>query len=170
MADSVSDRISKLIYIDAIVLEDKESLISIFGNDLSRFEILNGYVIPPWVPNGKAPPNDVAHPLKTWTDSISLKNPDRHKIPTTYILTVEKGLDPTQDDFASQAAGATKKKLAMYPFIARHLKLNLKNIQDKNGKITESKVVIEDYDKFKIFNGNYPLPTHIVKSNDDVSL
>jgi hypothetical protein len=61
------------------------------------------------------------------------------------------------------------KRLAMYPFMAEHLKLKLKNIQDENGKITENKVVIEDYDNFKIFSDENPLPAHTVKSNDDVT-
>jgi hypothetical protein len=52
--------------------------------------------------------------------------------------------------------------------MAEHLKLKLKNIQDENGKISENKVVIEDYDNFKIFSDENPLPTHTVKSNDDV--
>ena len=61
------------------------------------------------------------------------------------------------------------KRLAMYPFMAEHLKLKLKNIQDTNGKIREEKVVIEDYANFKIFNSENPLPAHTVKSNDEVS-
>ncbi|MCK5371930.1 MAG: acetylxylan esterase [Cyclobacteriaceae bacterium] len=60
------------------------------------------------------------------------------------------------------------KRLAMYPFMAEHLKLKLNNIQDGNGKITEKKVVIEDYANFKIFNSDSPLPAHAVKSNEDV--
>jgi len=60
------------------------------------------------------------------------------------------------------------KRLAMYPFMAKHLKLKLKNIQDDQGKITEDKVVIEDYAKFRIFSDSFPLPGHIVKSNDAV--
>jgi len=58
------------------------------------------------------------------------------------------------------------KRLAMYPFMAKHLKLNLKNIQDTNGNITEEKVVVEDYDQFKIFSEEFPVPEHIVRSND----
>ena len=30
------------------------------------------------------------------------------------------------------------KRLAMYPFMAKHLKLNIKNIQDADGRITEN--------------------------------
>jgi dienelactone hydrolase len=61
------------------------------------------------------------------------------------------------------------KRLAMYPFMAKHLKLQLSNIQDAKKNITESNVVVEDYSKFKMFNSRFPLPDHIVKSNDDVS-
>jgi dienelactone hydrolase len=61
------------------------------------------------------------------------------------------------------------KRLAMYPFMAKHLKLQLSNIQDDKKNITESNVVVEDYSKFKMFNSRFPLPDHIVKSNDDVS-
>lgn len=60
------------------------------------------------------------------------------------------------------------KRLAMYPFMAKHLKLDLGKIQDKQGKINEEKVVIEAYGKFRMFNDSYPLPAHIVKSNDEV--
>jgi hypothetical protein len=58
------------------------------------------------------------------------------------------------------------KRLAMYPFMAKHLKLDLKNIQDANGNITEEKVVVEDYDQFKIFSEEFPIPENIVQSNN----
>lgn len=60
------------------------------------------------------------------------------------------------------------KRLAMYPFMAEHLKLKIKNVEDENGKITERSVVIEDYANFKIFNSDNPLPDYAVKSNDEV--
>jgi dienelactone hydrolase len=60
------------------------------------------------------------------------------------------------------------KRLAMYPFMARHLELNLSNIKDKEGNISEEKVVIEDYKNFKMFNTNFPLPDHIARFNNHV--
>lgn len=120
VADSIPDRIIKLIYIDAFVPEDNESLESITGGFVEKFKTVNGYVIPPWVPEEKTPPKDVPHPLKTLTDSISLKNPDRLKIETTYILTVDKGLDPKQDEFATQAERANKKGWSMLQLEADH--------------------------------------------------
>jgi hypothetical protein len=60
------------------------------------------------------------------------------------------------------------KRLAMYPFMAEHLKLQLKNIQNNEGNITEEKVEVEDYANFMIFTDEYPLPNHAIKSNGAV--
>lgn len=120
VADSIPGRIAKLIYIDAFVPEDNESVSSIFGKKLDGFKVKDGFAIPFWVPEGKLPPKDVPHPMKTMTDHIFLKNPERMKIPTSYILTVEKGADPKLDDFASQAERARNKGWTMYQLEADH--------------------------------------------------
>lgn len=120
VADAIPDRIAKLVYVDAFVPEDNESVRSITKSDFASFELVNGYIIPPWVPKGKTPPKDVPHPMKTFTDSISLKNPARLNIATTYILTVDKGLDPTKDDFALQADRANKKGWPVLQLEADH--------------------------------------------------
>ena len=111
VADSLPGRIKKLIYLDAIVPENGESVIGIQGRraDPIKKMVVNGFIVPPWVTAGKLPPKDVPHPYKTFTDSIVLTNKERLKIPTTYILTVEKGKEPKDDDFASQAERAKKK-------------------------------------------------------------
>ena len=120
VADRIPERIMKLIYIDAFVPEDNESILSISGRREIGFEISNGYIIPPWVQEGTSPPKDVPHPMKTWTDSLSLKNPERLKIKTTFILTVIKGGDPKQDDFYSQAERAMKKGWSIFELEADH--------------------------------------------------
>ena len=120
VADRIPERIKKLIYIDAFVPEDNESVLSILGISEIGFEILNGYIIPPWVQEGKLPPKDVPHPMKTWTDSLSLKNSERLKINTTFILTVNKGSDPKKDDFYSQAERAMKKDWPILQLEADH--------------------------------------------------
>ena len=108
VADSLPERIRKLIYLDAFVPENGESLISIQGgsSDWLKQMTKNGFVVPSWVPAGKLPPKDVPHSLKTLSDTIVLKNPLHGKIITEYILTVAKGVDPKKDDFASQAERA----------------------------------------------------------------
>ncbi|WP_301927787.1 alpha/beta fold hydrolase [Ferruginibacter sp.] len=111
VADSLPGRIKKLIYLDAFVPENGESVSSIQGSraDGIKKMVVNGFIVPPWVKAGQAPPKDVPHPYKTFTDAISLTNKERLKIPTAYILTVEKGKEAKDDDFAAQAERAKKK-------------------------------------------------------------
>ena len=103
VADSVADRIKKIIYLDALVPNNGESLVSIFGNraDGMRQAAKDGFIVPMWVRPDAAPPKDVPHPVKTLTDTLVLKNRAQH-LPVTYILTVDKGREPKQDDFFSQ--------------------------------------------------------------------
>lgn len=60
------------------------------------------------------------------------------------------------------------KRKAVYPFLAKHLKLNLKAIQDKNGEITEEGITIETYEQMKVFSAKNKLPGYAVLKNDDV--
>lgn len=111
VADSLPRRIKQLVYLDAFVPENGENVFAIFAHASAGFQNMteNGFIVPRWVPAGKAPPKDVPHPLKTFTDNISLTNPLRLQLPSTYILTVDKGKNPSQDDFSSQAERARKK-------------------------------------------------------------
>lgn len=110
VADRLGGRIRHLIYLDAILPEDGESVLSNgVRKETPRWlpENAGGFIVPPWVPADKAPPKDVPHPLKTFTDPIELDNPQRMAIPTDYILTVDPGKEPGGDDFFgySQRAG-----------------------------------------------------------------
>jgi dienelactone hydrolase len=58
------------------------------------------------------------------------------------------------------------KRKAVYPFFAEYLKLNLSAIQDEKGGITEEDIVIEPYEKMKVFSSSNPLPDYVVKTND----
>ena len=108
VADRIPERISRLIYLDAFVPIDGESVMTIGkagAHDIEKMS-KDGFIIPTWVRPGKPFPIDVPHPLKTFTDSIVLKNPAAAKIPATYILTVEKGKKPEEDDFYPSAERA----------------------------------------------------------------
>lgn len=109
VADSIPERISKMIYLDAFVPEDEESVFA-QGKTPEGMKpfIENGFLVPKWVRPNQPAPKDVPHSVKTFTDKISLKNPKRLSIPTNYILTVDKGKDATKDDFATQADKARK--------------------------------------------------------------
>jgi pimeloyl-ACP methyl ester carboxylesterase len=101
VADRIPERIARLVYLDAFVPNDGESLLGIRKAGSLEIEKMakDGFIIPTWVKPGKPFPIDVPHPLKTFTDPISLKNPAAAKIPATYILTVDKGKKPEEDDF-----------------------------------------------------------------------
>lgn len=109
VADSLPERISKLVYLDAVVPEDGESVFA-QGKTPDGMKPLfeNGFLVPRWVRPNQPAPKDVPHSVKTFTDKISLKNPKRLSIPTQYILTVDKGKDATKDDFSTQADKARK--------------------------------------------------------------
>ena len=55
------------------------------------------------------------------------------------------------------------KRMAAYPFLAKHLKLDLKAVQDDEGNIDESFVVTETQEDMMVFNGEYP--ANAVKPN-----
>ncbi|MDB6167901.1 MAG: Pimeloyl-ACP methyl ester carboxylesterase, partial [Verrucomicrobia bacterium] len=101
VADRIPDRIGRLIYLDAFLPEDGESVMTIRKTgalDVAKMA-KDGFIIPGWVKPDKLPPKDVPHPMKTFTDPIVLKNPAGAKVPGTYILTVDKGRKPEDDDF-----------------------------------------------------------------------
>lgn len=122
VADSLPGRIKRLVYLDAFLPENGESVFTIFDRRADGFkEMINGdFLVPRWVPPGKAPPTDVPHPVKTFRDSLVLTNKARTAIPATYVLTVAKGTDAAKDDFASQAERARKKGWPVRQFEADH--------------------------------------------------
>lgn len=107
VADRLPERVARLIYLDAALPADGESLADLRGG-ASAFAPLErgGMVVPNWVPAGKPLPVDVPHPLRTFTDKLALRSPAPAAVPGAYLLTVEPGRDPETDDFAPMAARA----------------------------------------------------------------
>lgn len=122
VADSVPERISKMVYLDAFVPEQGDNVISLAGARADSFKqnTVNGFIQPVWVPAGKFPPKDVPQSYKTFTDTIRLVSNKRSAIPTAYILTVEKGKVPKQDDFFTQAERARSKGWKLMMFQSDH--------------------------------------------------
>jgi len=60
------------------------------------------------------------------------------------------------------------KRKAVYPFLAKHLELDLEAIRDGQGNITEKGIEIEPCEKMKVFSDSNPLPGYAVLTNDDV--
>jgi pimeloyl-ACP methyl ester carboxylesterase len=122
VADRVPDRIRRLIYVDALLPEDGdsvESLTSARGAWIKQMT-QGSFIVPPWVKPDQPPPKDVPQPLKTFTEAIVLKNKAARQIPATYILTVEAGKKPEDDDFAPQAARARARGWPVLQLTADH--------------------------------------------------
>ncbi|WP_312185560.1 alpha/beta hydrolase [Sphingobacterium sp.] len=136
VADSLPDRIRKLVYLDAILPDDQQSVMTLMGNSGAKNGLLKfekeGYILPFWVKNYSKFPRDVPHPLKTMTDRISLKNAKRLDIPSTYILTYEDSRSLEEDDF--------------YPFYKKAKDLGFKTIEfigDHNPQIKKLKELVD---------------------------
>ncbi|AOS45405.1 Pyrethroid hydrolase [Lacunisphaera limnophila] len=109
VADRIPGRIRRLVYLDAFLPTDGESLMSLRPRqgdmDLEKMT-KDGFIIPTWVQPDRPLPRDVPHPLKTFTDAISLKNPAAAQVPATYILTVDPGKSPETDTFYASSERA----------------------------------------------------------------
>jgi len=57
------------------------------------------------------------------------------------------------------------KRMAMYPFMAKHLCLDISRVCDQNGKVDESFVTIEEYEDLLVFGPDNPRPRDAVKPN-----
>lgn len=121
VADRVPDRIKRLVYLDAMVPSDGESVSTLFGRgDFIKQMTKGDFIVPPWVKPDQPPPHDVPQSLKTFTDPIVLKNEAARKIPATYILTVEKGKEPKDDDFFSQSVRAKERGWTILQLTSDH--------------------------------------------------
>jgi hypothetical protein len=61
-----------------------------------------------------------------------------------------------------------KKRAAVYPFLAKHLGLDLSKAMDPDGILIEDGIVIEDIEVLYPFDEDHPLPENAILSNDDV--
>lgn len=122
VAERVHDRIRKLIYLDAMVPEDGETVMGIMDPDGDRLKpmIKGDFLVPPWVKPDQDAPKDVPHPLRTLTEPIVLKNAEAKKIPATYILTIDPGKKPEDDAFALSAQRASNRGWTVYHMTADH--------------------------------------------------
>lgn len=122
VADRIPDRIRRLVYVDAFVPNDGESVMS-FGRervDWLKPMIKGDFIVPPWVKPDQPPPHDVPQPLKTFTEPIALKNKVALKLPATYILTVEAGKEAKDDDFWPHAQRARERGWPVQQLTADH--------------------------------------------------
>jgi dienelactone hydrolase len=60
------------------------------------------------------------------------------------------------------------KRQAMYPFVAKHFKLDLKKIQNAAGKIDESFVAVQPREALLVFTVDHPRPTAQLTNPDQI--
>lgn len=99
--DSIPERIKKVIYIDALLPDNGESVNELMSHSgfskLKASSDLPGFIKPFWVKDFTKFPRDVPHPIRTLTDRVSITNLKASIIPATYILTYEEKIE--NDDF-----------------------------------------------------------------------
>jgi pimeloyl-ACP methyl ester carboxylesterase len=99
VADRVPDRIRHVIYVDALLPQNGENVNSIIAERLKK-PVKDGFVTAPWLASNAPLPHDVLMPAKTFSEPIVLTNQAvAGHLPTTFILTVDPGNTPPQDDF-----------------------------------------------------------------------
>lgn len=123
VADRVADRIRHLVYLDAFVPLDGESVADLAGDFMARLEASGAnsgsdFVKPVWVEPGSPPPTDVPHPLKSLTDPIRLDGPPGNGLPVSYIITRNSPGAP--DSFDPSLARAREFEWAIYELVADH--------------------------------------------------
>ncbi|MFN2564158.1 MAG: alpha/beta fold hydrolase [Gemmatimonadaceae bacterium] len=128
VADRVPERIRHLVYVDAFVPEDGESLLTASrGTKLEAFARRSvdsakaGFVVPSWVRPGAPRPADVRQPVRTFTEPVSFRNPAARRLPATYILTVDRGRSEAEDDFAMFGARARSRGWTYRVLRANHV-------------------------------------------------
>jgi pimeloyl-ACP methyl ester carboxylesterase len=122
VADRVPDRIRRLVYVDAFVPNDGESVQTLTGTrgDWIKSMIKGDFIVPSWVKPDQPLPHDVPQPLKTFTEPIALKNKAALKVPATYLLTVDAGKEASKDDFWAQAERAKARGWPVEQLTADH--------------------------------------------------
>lgn len=123
VADRVPGRIRHLVYLDAFVPLDGESLADLAGDFMARLASSGAtadsdFVNPVWVEPGSPPPKDVPQSMKTFTQRIHLQGEPGRGLPVSYILTRDAPEAP--DSFDSSAARARDLGWTLYELVADH--------------------------------------------------
>ena len=122
VVDRIPDRIKRVVYVDALLPDSGESVMSIPDTGRAKFVASitrDGYTVPVWVQDTTVIPRDVPMSLKTFTDTLRLVNPARLKVPSTYILTYEPQIQP--DPFQMFADRAAARGWPVLKMISDHV-------------------------------------------------
>lgn len=91
--NKIPERIKHVMYLDAAVPEDGESIWDLFGrngpSDDSR--ISNGMLLTPWVNEDSKPPHSAPQSIKTFSQAVSYDNPLAKALPVSFVAFVPEG-------------------------------------------------------------------------------
>ncbi|MCX8472986.1 MAG: alpha/beta hydrolase, partial [Sediminibacterium sp.] len=125
VADKIPQRIKQLVYIDALLPYNGESLFSLRLNKKQSMDSViknaqkesknDSVWIPGWVKPTDPYPTDVPHPFKSMLEKVSLSNQQAtSKIKGLFILTVDKNQKPEEDSFYPYYIRAEEKHYKLY--------------------------------------------------------
>jgi pimeloyl-ACP methyl ester carboxylesterase len=120
-ADRVPERVRRLVYIDAMLPDSGESVMSIMNNAFVktvRANVKDGMIQPGWNKPDEPLPRDVAQSLKTFTDTLHIGE-RAARIPGTYILTYQPAAEP--DLFQAFADRAKARGWTVHRMRANHV-------------------------------------------------
>jgi len=101
-----------------------------------------------------------------WTKN----NPDVEYPHIKYIYGLLVKADMVENaHFANEQHGYDySKRAAAYPFLAKHLVLDLSKAMNPDGTLNETGIVMEDQRALYPFDEQHPFPTSAIRKNDDV--
>jgi pimeloyl-ACP methyl ester carboxylesterase len=88
--DRVPDRIKHVVFLDAAVPEDGQSIWDIFGGTPDPKRFVDGFMQVPWVKADAKPPHSVKQSIKCFNQPVTYKNPLAKALPVTYVAFVPK--------------------------------------------------------------------------------
>lgn len=122
VVDRIPERIRLVVYIDAFLPEDGESLSDVANANLARSPGLRkfdeevkaaprmaGLIAPWWQKPDRKPPMQDPQPVKPLYEHASLKNPAGRKVRGAFIQFVERGTPPEASNFSNSADRARQR-------------------------------------------------------------
>jgi len=99
--DRIPERIRHVVFLDAAVPDDGQSIWDLFGGQSPQGpNFADGFMQVPWVKPGDKPPHSVKQSIKCFNQPVTYKNPAALALPVTYVAFVPK--DQSADERAKK--------------------------------------------------------------------